>query len=254
MDTWTLEESRFFLKDSVRMAVDFSGTEQSRGVPPPPIEKPCDAAATRIPLPAPDAWQGIATVDLAAAIRGRESRRRYARTSMTIDQLAFLLWSTQGIRRRLNVATALRTVPSAGARHAFETYLCVLNVAGLNPGVYRYLPLSHELLCVSQPQHLSASMVEGTLGQSFVGQSAVLFAWAAIPRRMEWRYGLASAKVIAIDAGHVCQNLYLACEAVGAGACAIAAYWQEGMDALLGVDGREEFVVYLAAVGKRADE
>jgi nitroreductase len=56
--------------------------------------------------------------------------------------------------------------------------------------------------------------------------------------------------VIALDAGHVCQNLYLACEAVGVGTCAIAAYRQDLMDELLGVDGDEEFTVYLAPVGK----
>jgi nitroreductase len=56
--------------------------------------------------------------------------------------------------------------------------------------------------------------------------------------------------VIAIDAGHVCQNLYLACAAIGAGTCAIGAYHQEKMDALLGVDGVDEFTIYLAPVGK----
>ncbi len=70
------------------------------------------------------------------------------------------------------------------------------------------------------------------------------------PYRMEWRYGLAAHKVIALDAGHVCQNLYLACEAIGAGTCAVAAYQQQLMDGLLRVDGQEEFVIYLAPVGK----
>lgn len=72
----------------------------------------------------------------------------------------------------------------------------------------------------------------------------------AVFYRMEWRYGDASYKVIALDAGHVCQNLYLACEAVSAGACAIAAYDQKLADRLVGVDGEEEFVLYMAAVGK----
>jgi SagB-type dehydrogenase family enzyme len=74
--------------------------------------------------------------------------------------------------------------------------------------------------------------------------------WSAIPYRMEWRYGLAAHKVILLDAGHVCQNLYLACEAIGAGTCAVAAYDQELMDKLLRIDGNDEFVIYLAAVGK----
>ncbi len=60
----------------------------------------------------------------------------------------------------------------------------------------------------------------------------------------------ASYKVIAIDAGHVCQNLYLACEAIDAGTCAIAAYDQEFADSVLGLDGDEEFTIYMSPVGK----
>jgi SagB-type dehydrogenase family enzyme len=74
--------------------------------------------------------------------------------------------------------------------------------------------------------------------------------WTTIPYRMEWRYGAAAHKVIALDAGHVCQNLYLACEAIGAGTCAVAAYHQELMDQFLRVDGTDEFTIYIAPVGK----
>jgi len=50
--------------------------------------------------------------------------------------------------------------------------------------------------------------------------------------------------------GHIGQNLYLACEALGLGTCTIGAYDQQAMDALLGLDGDTEFVVYLAPVGR----
>lgn len=86
--------------------------------------------------------------------------------------------------------------------------------------------------------------------QRFAGQAAVTFIWTALPERTEWRYAEASYKVIALDAGHACQNLYLACQAVSCGTCAIAAYSQTLVDELLGVDGRDEFAVYLAPVGK----
>jgi SagB-type dehydrogenase family enzyme len=251
VNTEIIERYRYFLKDGIRRDVDFAATEQSRGLPPPPIEKPRDPDAKRLDLPGPDQWTEIGQVALDKAIRDRESRRRYSRTPLRLDELSFLLWATQGIRKRLDAGTALRTVPSAGARHALETYLCVLNVQGLEPGIYRYLPLEHQLLPVSAMPDLAPRLTIGTLGQSFAGQSAATFVWTAIPRRMEWRYGLAAHKVIALDAGHVCQNLYLACEAIGAGTCAIAAYDQEAMDRLIGVDGREEFTVYLAPVGKK---
>jgi len=98
---------------------------------------------------------------------------------------------------------------------------------------------------------MAAAIVPAALGQDFVAEAAVVFIWTAVPYRMEWRYGLAAHKAIALDAGHVCQNLYLACEAIGAGTCAVAAYHQELMDRLLGVDGRDEITIYLAPVGKR---
>lgn len=96
----------------------------------------------------------------------------------------------------------------------------------------------------------SPTIVEAVFRQPYPGNAAVTFVWTAIPYRMEWRYGLAAHKVIAIDVGHVCQNLYLACEAISAGTCAIAAYDQEALDRLLRIDGRDEFAIYLAPVGK----
>jgi SagB-type dehydrogenase family enzyme len=142
-----------------------------------------------------------------------------------------------------------RTVPSAGARHPFETYLLVNRVEGLPPGLYRYLPLEHELCLVKQADGLAAAVDAACLEQ-YVLKSAVTFLWTVLPARAEWRYAHLAHRVILIDAGHLAQNLYLACEAVGAGTCAIGAYEQETLDALLGVDGEDEFVIYLATVGR----
>lgn len=245
-----MEKYRYFLKDTVRLGIDFSRTDQSRGIPAPPLEKPVATDATRVDLVRSDQWQSIGAVDLQTAIRNRQSRRGFKNRPLRSEELSFLLWATQGIRQRLDAGTALRTVPSAGARHALETYLCVFNVEDLSPGFYRYLPVEHQLLLEFQEERASEKLVEASLGQTFVGESAVTFIWTAVPYRMEWRYDLAAHKVIAIDAGHVCQNLYLACEAVGAGTCAVAAYHQELMDRLLRVDGDDEFVIYLAPVGK----
>jgi len=246
-----LENARYFLKDNVRQRVDFSQTDQRRHIPPPPIELPFSRDARRIPLKKIDQLVTIGTIDLKNAIANRESRRDYLNEPLTLDELSFLLWATQGVRLKLDAGHALRTVPSAGCRHAIETRLCVLNIDGMEPGIYRYLPLEHELLFEQSPEKLNMKIVEASLGQRFTGEAAVVFVWTTIPYRMEWRYGIAAHKVIALDAGHVCQNLYLACEAVRAGTCAIAAYDQQAMDSLLGVDGVEEFTIYLASVGRK---
>jgi SagB-type dehydrogenase family enzyme len=86
--------------------------------------------------------------------------------------------------------------------------------------------------------------------EQYVHDSAVVFIWTAIPYRSEWRYGLLAHKMIAQDSGHLCQNLYLACESIGIGTCAIGAYNQDAMDQILGVDGHDEFTIYVATVGR----
>jgi len=244
------DQYRYFLKDSIRLNIDFSQTDQSRGIAPPPVEKPVEADGTRIDLVPSHQWKGILMIDLVSAIHIRKSHREFTSESLTLDEVSFLLWTTQGVREKAGAFPAFRTVPSAGCRHALETYLCVLNVAGLEQGIYRYLPLEHQLLVVSREKNLSAKITAAALHQTFVGKAAVTFLWTTIPYRMEWRYDRAAHKVIALDAGHVCQNLYLSCAAIKAGTCAIAAYHQDLMDELLGVDGEDEFTIYLAPVGK----
>ena len=251
MDKELIKTYRSFLKDSIRKVIDFSQTDQNRGIAPPPIEKPCPPEAKRIDLPQYDQLKNIGKIDLKKAIKNRESRRSYSHQPLSIEELSLLLWATQGIRQKLDSGHALRTVPSAGCRHAFETYLCILNVQDLDQGIYRYLPLEHQLLFEFAEENLNKRISHAALGQSYPGVAAVTFIWTSIPYRMEWRYDIAAHKVIAIDAGHVCQNLYLACEAIGAGTCAIAAYDQEAMDKLLRIDGQDEFTIYLASVGKK---
>ncbi|EKQ55711.1 MAG: SagB-type dehydrogenase [Methanobacterium sp. Maddingley MBC34] len=249
-----LNQYRYFLKDSLRKTIDFSKTDQSQGVTVPPIEKSYAPDSKKIELITAD-WDEIYGISLSKAIKNRESRRKYNQDPLTFMELSFLLWATQGVRLYAG-NYAFRNVPSAGCRHALETYLAVFNVESsqqrneLEPGIYRYLPLTHELIFEFSKAHLQDEMIKATFGQTFAGQSAVTFIWSAIPYRMEWRYGLDSHKVIAMDAGHVGQNMYLACEAIGAGTCAIGAYDQEYLDELLRLDGEDEFSIYLAPVGK----
>lgn len=242
---------REFLKDTVRLRFDFSTTGQSRGVPPPPLQKPYPADARTVALPGPDRFGALGAASLLSVLAGRRSVRRFAAAPLALDELAFLLWATQGVTSRPGPAVTLRTVPSAGARHAFETYVYCRRVEGLEEGIWRYLPLEHRLLFEFADPQLAARVAEACLGQHFVSQGAATFFWSVLPARMEWRYGPAAHRVLPLDAGHVCQNLYLAAEAIGAGACAVGAYHQQALDALLRLDGEEEFVLYLAPVGKK---
>ncbi len=247
--TITTESGRHFLTDRIREEVNFYLTSQSQGEAPPSIQKSVLPDARIIKLSDRNSWT-IPPCDLLTAIADRQSQRKFNVDPLTLEELAFLLWATQGVREKLHEAAVLRTVPSAGCRHPFETYLAVQRVEGLDNGIYRYMPLDNALVFERDVANLPGYLTAATRGQRFTGQSAVTFMWTVIPERTEWRYAEASYKVIALDAGHVCQNLYLACEAIGAGTCAIAAYNQTLADELLGVDGDKEFCIYIAPVGK----
>ncbi len=54
-----------------------------------------------------------------------------------------------------------------------------------------------------------------------------------------------------LDAGHICQNLHLAAESLGCGVCAIAAFDDDELNQVLGLDGEQSFAVYAASLGKR---
>ncbi len=84
-----------------------------------------------------------------------------------------------------------------------EGSLCIFRVSGVNRGFYRYLPAEQELLHEFQEDGAAAKIVAATMGQSFVAEAAAVFMWTTIPYRMEWRYGVAAHKTIALDASGI---------------------------------------------------
>ena len=245
-----IEKQRDFLKSDRWEIFEKMETDQRANFPSPPVQKPYPKDAALIDLVLPEALN-VGSTPLIEAIRARVSHRKYTDASLTLEELSFLLWATQGVREVSdNGKFTKRTVPSGGARHSFETYLLVDRVDGLERGLYRYLPVEHKLFFIRAEGDFAEKVSDGCRGQKFVGSAAVVFVWTTIPYRAEWRYGSISHKMIAMDSGHVCQNLYLACASISAGTCAVDAYNQKKMDAILGVDGEDEFVVYVAPVGK----
>lgn len=199
---------------------------------------------------------------LLSLMEGRTSHRNFTSQSLSLDEVSFLLWVTQGVKKVIGKTrqATLRVVPSAGARHALETYLCVFNVDGLKSGLYHYIAMSHQLEYLGAVENLPEKLSTAFLGQAFIGKSALTFLWTVMPYRMEWRYAEQAKKYALLDAGHVCQNLYLACEAIGCGTCAMGAYDQKRADELLSLPGGisaandDEFVIYAAPVGKLAEK
>ena len=226
---------------------DVHPTDQQERLPMPPME--VRRGGETIELPERDASP------LGAMLENRYSLRSYDGGPLTLEEVSFLLWAAQGVKA-VNQYRTLRTAPSGGARHPLELYVFVNNVTGLAPGAYHYLALEGKLERLGCRARQADQLTCALAGQEFAGKAPACLVWTAVPYRSEWRYDSHGHKDILLDAGHSCQNVYLACEELGLGCCALAAYDQEAMDELLGLptevtDSKEaEFAVYACCVGR----
>lgn len=236
-------------RDDDPYLADFESDQRLKRPQPPLVKEPMAGQDARVGLP-----KGFDTLrlenDLVSLIQNRKSSRVYTETPIQLQQLSFLLWATQGVKgiRGNNYAT-MRTVPSGGARHQFETYLLVRQVEGLAPGAYHYLPMTHELEFLHPVEDLEEAITGTLCGQSWAAKAGAVFYWSMVAYRAEWRYGIYAHRPALIDAGHAGQNLYIGCTALGLGTCGIAAFSHEGCNQVFGLDGEEEYVVYAAPVG-----
>jgi SagB-type dehydrogenase family enzyme len=190
---------------------------------------------------------GRRPADLWDCLQRRRSQRQYAPRPLTREELAALLWATQGITLASR-HYLFRASPSAGALYPVETYVAVHQVQGLEPGVWHFrapdfaLELIHEGDC-------RRVLTEAGLSQNFLAAAGAVFIWTGVLNRAMWKYRERAIRYLFLDAGHICQNLMLAATALDLGVCPVGAFFDEEVERLVGVDGQEEVALYLAAVG-----
>jgi SagB-type dehydrogenase family enzyme len=203
------------------------------------------ADAKQTLLPPPRDFQGLYTEE---AIQRRRSVRDYSGQPMTIEELSRLLYHTGGINAE-RWGHQLRAAPSAGALYPIEIYPIIHQVEGLQPGLYHYAVRDHALELL-QAGDLRREIAHDGLMQEFLGQANLVFVLTAIFQRLRWKYQERTYRYALLEAGHLGQNVYLAATSMGMGACGVGAFLDDGLNGLLGVDGKDEAAIYMLAVGK----
>jgi SagB-type dehydrogenase family enzyme len=201
------------------------------------------ADAALVQLPDPGGYQGP---DFGEVLGARRSRRDYGAEALSLGELSYLLYAAQGISES---GRGLRTAPSAGALYPVEVYVVVNNVAELGAGVYHYAVREHGLESLKAGD-FRAAVTRAGLDQAHLGQAAVCFVLSAIFQRTRWKYRERTYRYVLLEAGHVGQSLYLAATAMGLGACAVGAFYDDDLNELLGLDGEGEAVLYIISVGR----
>jgi SagB-type dehydrogenase family enzyme len=201
-----------------------------------------DTKKVELPLP-----KNITTLSFNETIRNRKSIRRFSDKALNLKQLGYLLWSSTGIQR-VDRNYAFRNAPSAGALYPIETYLFAKNIQGLEMGMYHYNIKSHclEVLDVGD---FSIPLARACLGQEMLVSAQVVFIWSGIFARSKWKYKQRAYRYVYLDCGHIAQNLALSVTSLGLGSCHIGAFYDDEINNLIGLDGKEESALYLSVIG-----
>jgi SagB-type dehydrogenase family enzyme len=198
----------------------------------------------RVELPPPELAGGAR---LWGTIAARRSARGFSREPVTLAELSQVLWAVQGVTGTEG-GVELRATASAGALYPNDTYLFLLNVADCPAGLGHYDVPGHAL-DILEKGDFSNVLATACLGQGACREAGVVLCWVAVISRATWKYADRAYRYAFLDAGHLGAQAQLAATALDLGSLNIAAFYDEDVNLLLGLEGDEEFAVYLTAIG-----
>lgn len=181
------------------------------------------------------------------AVKNRKSIRNYSRKPLSLEQVAYLLWSSTGIQR-IQKGYEFRNTPSAGALYPIETYLFSKNTKNLKTGLYHY-NIKENMLEEIYLEDFSITLSKASLGQTMFISAPITLIWSAIFERIKWKYKQRAYRYIYLDCGHISQALALTASALGLGSCQIGAFYDDEVNKILRLDGEKESVIFLSTVG-----
>jgi SagB-type dehydrogenase family enzyme len=129
-----------------------------------------------------------------------------------------------------------------------ELVLAVHRVTDLAAGVYRFDPTGTDL-AVQRTGDISRGLVRACIDQEKAGSCGVVFFMVARLRDAAAPSGDRRYRDLLLESGAIGQRIYLAAEAAGLAARNLAAFRDDQLNALLGLDGHERAVIHLTVVG-----
>ena len=197
----------------------------------------------KLPVPKNDG-----RLSLESMLATRRTVREYkSEKSLHLSDLAQLLWSGQGVTS----PQEYRTAPSAAALYPIDLYVVAGLVDGLDAGIYRYLPSSHELAAVSEGDRRE-DVVAVSFDHGWMADCPAHIVLNLMVDRMTPKFGELGLRFALLEVGHIAQNLLLQAVSLGLGAAPICAYDGGKLKTVLGL-GEADDPAYLITVGHAAN-
>lgn len=186
-------------------------------------------------------------------IASRRSVRNFSDGELTLNEFSKILYQSYGITGQISlpggVTQNLRSAPSAGALYPAELYLGIRRLAGVGPGIYHYNILNHELELLIHGD-LTEEIYQICGGQEYARQASVIIMISGVMQRTKRKYGDRGYRYVLLDVGHLGQNIYLACTALGISVMTTCGFFDDEANRLLRLDGVDETMLYVAFIGK----
>lgn len=183
----------------------------------------------------------------------RRSRHDFANAEVEFHELSRILYYSFGVTAQntieAGISHGLRAAPSAGGLYPAEIYLGIRQVTGVMPGIYHYNVPEHALeqLSAGDPTEV---LYRVTAYQEDARRAGVVMLIAGILPRTKGKYGERGYRYVLMDIGHLGENIYLACTALQLAIRTGGGFFDDEANDLLGLDGLNEVVLYLAFIGK----
>lgn len=180
------------------------------------------------------------TTALTAALSTRRSHRRFAPAPIGAQRIAALLWAGYGAHAPSSNDAAgsapVRTVPSAGALYPLDLYLFNLRAAeGLAAGAYR------ASFCPDRSVQFERSSDDiGSVARAFGNPALLEHAQGIVVVVGDFalsaeKYGPRALAYVALEAGHVAQNVLLQAQALELAAVEVGGFIESALACTAGL-------------------
>lgn len=190
-------------------------------------------------------------------LHSRRSVREYKEEPLSLAEIAQILWAAQGISEGAGESPVfrprgrLRTAPSAGALYPLEVYVVAGEVAGLEKGIYKYIPQRHGLIKVQEGDK-RASLSKAALWQAWVKNAPGVLVISGVYERTSAKYGQRAERYVHMEAGAVVQNVYLQAVSLGLGTVVVGAFNDRDVKKVLDLPKGEDPLA-LMPLGKKGE-
>lgn len=159
-------------------------------------------------------------VSVEKALAERRTVRSFLSTPLSAEQLSQILWAGQGI-----TGGGKRTAPSAGALYPCFLYAAAGKgmVAGIEAGLYRYVPEDQSLSLVS-PGDIRDEIARSCLSQTWMAHAPVSLVICSDYGRITGKYGERGIRYAMMEAGCISQSIFFEAVALGLSAGIIGAF------------------------------